>query len=108
MRLEPSSGRMLSRDHRTTSHITPADSLPRRLPTAAPLQWRFTTADSTKETNMAKKKRKYSKSASDDVESAMHRKKKGTLRSGPGGKGGKVKSRKKTNAIGHPEERAKG
>jgi len=60
------------------------------------------------ETNMAKKKRKYSKSASDDVESAMHRKKKGTLRSGPGGKGGKVKSRKQAIAIGLSEARAKG
>jgi hypothetical protein len=57
---------------------------------------------------MAKKKRKYSPSASKDVESAMHRKKKGTLRSGPGGKGGKVKSRKQAIAIGLSEARAKG
>ena len=54
------------------------------------------------------KKRKYSKSASRDVESAMHRKKKGTLRSGPGGKGGKVKSRKQAIAIGLSEARSKG
>jgi hypothetical protein len=52
--------------------------------------------------------RKYSKSAGKDVESAMHRKKKGTLRSGKGGKGGKVKSRKQAIAIGLSEARKKG
>ena len=57
---------------------------------------------------MAKTKRKYSKSASDEVESAMHRRQKGTLRSGPGGKGGKVKSRKQAIAIGLSEARSKG
>ena len=57
---------------------------------------------------MAKTKRKYSKSASDEVESAMHRRKKGTLRSGPGGKGGKVKSRKQAIAIGLSKARKKG
>lgn len=51
---------------------------------------------------------RYSKSASKDVESAMHRKKKGTLRSGPGGKGGKVKSRAQAVAIGLSEARKKG
>ena len=53
-------------------------------------------------------KKKYSKSASKDVERAMRRRKKGTLRSGPGGKGGKVKSRKQAIAIGLSEARAKG
>ena len=57
---------------------------------------------------MATKKRRYSKSASKDVERAMKRRKKGTLRSGPGGKGGKVKSRKQAIAIGLSEARAKG
>lgn len=38
----------------------------------------------------------------------MHRKKKGTLRSGKGGKGGKVKSRKQAIAIGISEARQKG
>lgn len=52
--------------------------------------------------------RKYSKSASRDVERAMRRRKKGTLRSGRGGKGGKVKSRKQAIAIGLSEARAKG
>jgi len=52
--------------------------------------------------------RKYSKSASRDVERAMKKRKRGTLRSGRGGKGGKVKSRKQAIAIGLSEARAKG
>ena len=52
--------------------------------------------------------RKYSKAASKDVEKAMHERKKGTLKSGPGGKGGKVKSRKQAIAIGLSEARAEG
>ena len=52
--------------------------------------------------------RKYSKSAGKDVERAVKKKKKGTLKSGPGGKGGKVKSRKQAIAIGLSEARAKG
>ncbi|HEX4026372.1 MAG TPA: DUF6496 domain-containing protein [Rhizomicrobium sp.] len=52
--------------------------------------------------------RKYSKAASRDVEKAMHERKKGTLKSGPGGKGGKVKSRKQAIAIGLSEARAEG
>jgi hypothetical protein len=52
--------------------------------------------------------RKYSKSASKDVESAMDKRKKGTLRSGKGGKGGKVTSRKQAIAIGLSEARAEG
>ena len=51
---------------------------------------------------------KYSESASKDVERAMHKRKKGTLKSGPGGKGDKVKSRKQAIAIGLSEARAKG
>ncbi len=38
----------------------------------------------------------------------MHRKKKGTLSSGKGGKGGKVKSKKQAIAIGLSEARKKG
>jgi Family of unknown function (DUF6496) len=52
--------------------------------------------------------RKYSKSASKDVEREMHKFKKGTLKSGKGGKGGKVKSRKQAVAIGLSEARVKG
>ncbi len=51
---------------------------------------------------------KYSRSASKDVESAMERRKKGTLKSGPGGKGGTVKSRKQAIAIGLSEARRSG
>jgi hypothetical protein len=52
--------------------------------------------------------RKYGKSASTRVASAMRRRKRGTLKSGPGGKGGKVKSRKQAIAIGLSEARKKG
>ena len=51
---------------------------------------------------------RYSRSAKKDVKSAMHRRKKGTLKSGKGGKGGKVKSRKQAIAIGLSEARKKG
>ena len=50
--------------------------------------------------------RKYSKSASKDVEGAMRKRKKGTLKSGRSGK--TVKSRKQAIAIGLSEARAKG
>ncbi|HEY1614059.1 MAG TPA: DUF6496 domain-containing protein [Rhizomicrobium sp.] len=51
---------------------------------------------------------RYSKSAGKDVKSAVHREKKGTLKSGKGGKGGTVKSRKQAIAIGLSEARKKG
>ena len=58
---------------------------------------------------MAKEhRRKYSRSASSDVKSEMHRYKRGTARSGPGGKGGKVKSRKQAIAIGLSKARKEG
>lgn len=50
--------------------------------------------------------RKYSKSASKDVERVMRKRKKGTLRSGRSKK--KVKSRKQAIAIGLSEARRKG
>ena len=49
--------------------------------------------------------RKTSKSASKDVESAMHKRKKGTLKSGSGKK---VTSKKQAIAIGLSEARKKG
>jgi hypothetical protein len=52
--------------------------------------------------------RKYSKSAGDDVKRAVKRKKAGKLKSGKGGKGGTVKSRKQAIAIGLSEARKKG
>jgi hypothetical protein len=58
---------------------------------------------------MAKsKKRKYSPSAGSDVKSEMDRYKRGTARSGRGGKGGKVKNRKQAIAIGLSKARKKG
>ena len=52
--------------------------------------------------------RKYSKGAGKSVKSAMTRRKRGTLRRGKGGKGGKVKSRAQAIAIGLSEARKKG
>lgn len=49
---------------------------------------------------------RYSKKSQDTVEEAMHRRKKGTLRSGRSGK--KVTSRKQAIAIGLSEAREKG
>lgn len=51
---------------------------------------------------------KYGKSAGANVEKAIHKAKRGTLYSGKGGKGGKVKSRKQAIAIGLSEARKKG
>ena len=51
---------------------------------------------------------KYSKKAQDKVKRAMHERKHGTLKSGKGGKGGKVKSRKQAIAIGLSEARKAG
>ncbi len=52
--------------------------------------------------------RRYSRSASKDVERAMRKRKRGTLKSGKGGRGGTVKSRKQAIAIGLSEARKKG
>ena len=64
----------------------------------------------TKKKNARKKSgtRKYGEAAGKSVENAMHREKRGTLKSGPGGKGGTVKSRKQAIAIGLSEARKKG
>ncbi|HYD07501.1 MAG TPA: DUF6496 domain-containing protein [Reyranella sp.] len=51
---------------------------------------------------------RYSRSAGKDVKSAMSRRKKGSLKSGKGGKGGTVKSKKQAIAIGLSEARKKG
>ena len=52
--------------------------------------------------------RRYSRSAGKDVEREMRAYKQGKLKSGPGGKGGKVKSRKQAIAIGLSEARKEG
>ena len=51
---------------------------------------------------------RYSRSAGKDVARVMRKRKKGTLKRGPGGRGGKVKSRKQAIAIGLSEAREKG
>jgi hypothetical protein len=55
-----------------------------------------------------KSRRKYSPSASRDVENEMRRYNRGTARSGRGGKAGKVKSRKQAIAIGLSKARKAG
>ena len=55
-----------------------------------------------------KRKRKYSPSSGKDVENEMRRYKRGTAKSGRGGKGGKVKSRKQAIAIGLSKARKEG
>jgi uncharacterized protein DUF6496 len=58
---------------------------------------------------MAKRrKRRYSRGAGSDVKREMHRYKRGSARSGRGGRGGKVKSRKQAIAIGLSKARKKG
>jgi hypothetical protein len=58
---------------------------------------------------MAKRrKRRYSRGAGSDVKREMHRYKRGSARSGKGGRGGKVKSRKQAIAIGLSKARKKG
>ena len=52
--------------------------------------------------------KKYGPAATKSVARAMRRRKKGTLRSGKGGRGGRVTSRKQAIAIGLSEARAKG
>ena len=54
------------------------------------------------------KKRKYSPNSGSDVKNEMRRYKKGTAKSGLGGKGGKVKNRKQAIAIGLSKARKKG
>jgi hypothetical protein len=51
---------------------------------------------------------RYGAAASDDVASAVRRMKRGTLRSGPKGRGGRVTSRKQAIAIGLDEARREG
>jgi Family of unknown function (DUF6496) len=51
---------------------------------------------------------RYGKAAQKSVKRAMRRRKKGTLLSGRGGKGGRVKSRKQAVAIGLSEARKRG
>lgn len=65
-------------------------------------------ATKTASQSSRKSVRKYGKAAGKMVASAVRRAKRGTLRSGRGGKGGTVKDRKQAIAIGLSEARAKG
>jgi hypothetical protein len=69
---------------------------------------RKTTARKTTARKSTKTKRKYSPGASRDVELEMRRYNRGTAKSGPRGKGGKVKSRKQAIAIGLSKARKEG
>jgi hypothetical protein len=70
---------------------------------------RFGNWSDRKEEDVARKrKRKYSPGAGEEVKSEMHRYKRGKAKSGRGGKGGKVKSRKQAIAIGLSKARKKG
>jgi hypothetical protein len=58
---------------------------------------------------MAKRrKRRYSRGAGSEVKREMHRYKRGTAKSGRGGRAGKVKSREQAIAIGLSKARKKG
>ena len=61
-----------------------------------------------KKSSRKKSSRKYSPAASETVHKEMKAYQEGTARSGPGGKGGKVKSRKQAIAIGLSEARKQG
>ena len=58
--------------------------------------------------NQKARKRRYSPAAGRDVEREMRLFKRGKLKSGPGGKGGTVKSRQQAIAIGLSEARREG
>jgi hypothetical protein len=75
---------------------------------AAAMSRRFESQPSEERKMAKKRKRKYSRAASTDVEREMHRYKRGKAKSGKGGKGGKVKSRKQAIAIGLSKARKKG
>jgi hypothetical protein len=55
-----------------------------------------------------RRKRQYSRSSGNDVQTEMHRYKRRTATSGRGGKAGKVKNRKQAVAIGLSKARKKG
>ena len=58
---------------------------------------------------MAKRrKRRYSRGAGDEVRREMHRYKRGSARSGRGGRAGKVKNRRQAITIGLSKARKKG
>jgi Family of unknown function (DUF6496) len=98
-----------------SNHLTAALVNPRRSPRATffgidASYWMGGTMATRKRSSSRSKsvKPKYSKAAGKSVEIAVRREKRGTLRSGKGGRGGKVTSRKQAIAIGLSEARKKG
>jgi hypothetical protein len=63
---------------------------------------------SSSATKKSGRSKKYGPAAGKSVESAMRREKRGTLKSGKGGKGGVVRSRQQAIAIGLSEARKRG
>jgi hypothetical protein len=55
-----------------------------------------------------RRKSRYSRGAGDEVRREMHRYKRGSARSGQGGRAGKVKNRRQAIAIGLSKARKKG
>jgi hypothetical protein len=73
------------------------------------MQWLSLRSNMLEKQRMAKRrKRRYSRGAGSDVKREMHRYKRGTARSGRGGRGGRVKSRRQAIAIGLSKARKKG
>lgn len=66
------------------------------------------TKSSSRKSGRTSGTRKYGNAAGASVKNAMHREKRGTLKSGKGGKGGTVKSRQQAIAIGLSEARKQG
>jgi len=74
----------------------------------AAAQPQASSAIAANDVHRGEKMARYGKAAQKSVKSAMDRRKHGTLKSGKGGKGGRVKSRKQAIAIGLSEARKKG
>jgi hypothetical protein len=74
----------------------------------AAAQPQASSARAANDVHRGEKMARYGKAAQKSVKSAMDRRKHGTLKSGKGGKGGRVKSRKQAIAIGLSEARKKG
>jgi Family of unknown function (DUF6496) len=94
-----------TRQHHTSINIREIAMAARK--TARKTTARRTTARKTTG-RTSKAKRKYSPAASRDVELEMRRYNRGIAKSGRGGRGGKVKSRKQAIAIGLSKARKQG
>src|SRR5271168_3730110 len=70
-----------------------------------PGRTRMPAAEKSSSNKRKSRKHKYGPAAAKSVASALHREKRGTLKSGKGGKGGRVTSRQQAIAIGLSEAR---